>query len=610
MIVVYPFSTVDQDLALKNARWMNELGGCKGHQVLVCYDARCNPETVEAIGQELLKCFDKVFRLEAKLEYDGWPQGANYFFRLSTTWLQNNLQFPYFLWMEPDAIPMQPDWIDMLEAEYLRGRKPFMGDRVDLRETKPEVPLHMSGIGIYENPIYKRAGEAYRAHDVAWDIAAKDQIVPNAFWTKLIEHAWKHPKFTSIDEIGTQIRPECVLFHSSKDGSLIELLRRGRTATPDPIPNMAGQAGSTPVAAKYQPPAGMFQGTPTKENPIGEYVADIFIRTYPGDYGWLDYCLQAVGKYARGFRKIWIMSPAEPSDPLRLLVQGFGGQAEWKLVNDECKDGYLAQQITKLYADMQTDADYILHLDSDTLFTREVTPYSFLDNGKLAWYYTPYPIWYVPPGHTEKKLVHWQPITEKFMGFVQPFEFMRRLPMMIPRWLYPKLREYCHQTHRRVISEYIGAQPLREFSEFNALGALAFCHYHDRFEWINTLQHTMPAPLARQFHSWGGITPDTEKEIQEILHGADNQIPPVVPNDTGLPTEAALAETGPEIPPGPAPVQAISSKEEMRQYIDRLKEYADSSWLNKSAVAQRLVKVGLRKPDPKNKRNRKHASAF
>ena len=36
----------------------------------------------------------------------------------------------------------------------------------------------MSGIGIYQNPIYLLAGEAYRAHDVAWDIAAKDQILP------------------------------------------------------------------------------------------------------------------------------------------------------------------------------------------------------------------------------------------------------------------------------------------------------------------------------------------------------------------------------------------------------------------------------------------------
>ena len=62
--------------------------------------------------------------------------------------------------------------------------------------------MHMCGVGIYQNPIYLLAGECYRAHEVAWDIAAKDQIMPHAHFTKLIQHYWKHGTFTSLDGSG------------------------------------------------------------------------------------------------------------------------------------------------------------------------------------------------------------------------------------------------------------------------------------------------------------------------------------------------------------------------------------------------------------------------
>jgi hypothetical protein len=161
VILVYPFSLRDIDLALKNAKWINELGGCKGHECLCIYDTRCDPGVVEQIGAELLKGFDKVYRLIADAK-DGWPEGANYLFARSATWLQNKLQYPYLFWMEPDAITLTPGWLDKLEAEYKRAGKPFMGDRVEVED----IPLHMSGVGIYQNPIYMLAGEAYRAHDL------------------------------------------------------------------------------------------------------------------------------------------------------------------------------------------------------------------------------------------------------------------------------------------------------------------------------------------------------------------------------------------------------------------------------------------------------------
>lgn len=507
MIVAYPFSVVDQELALKNARWINTLGGCKGHECLMVADGRCQQSIF--ILEELKKAFDSVYVLPAKAEIDGWPEGANYMFRITTSWMVNANKWPYFLWLEPDAIPLKEGWLNLLEAEFKQCNKPFMGDRVEVED----IPLHMSGVGFYPNPLHKFAGEAYRAHDVAWDMAGKDQIVPKAHFTKLIEHAWKHPKFTSIDELDTQIRPECILFHSSKDGSLIDLLqsKMGKEPNPEVASNLAH------LKEPDKP------GSPSPFSPP-EPIYDIFIRTYSGDYGWLKYCLQSVDTFCTGFRKVMIVSTAAPPEWFNIRAEHWAGKfpMEWKVMNEETEDGYLAQQIHKLYADVITDyqADYILMLDSDTLFTRPVTPKDFFTGDKLTWYMTPY----------DKIETPWKPVTEAFMNKPVEYEFMRRLPMMVPKWLLSGLREYCHRIHGRIISAYVASQPYRGFSEFNAMGAFAYAHHRDKFAWVNTIENEIEPPLARQFYSWGGITDDVKKEIEGILNPGVAPVLDIKPN--------------------------------------------------------------------------------
>jgi FkbM family methyltransferase len=222
MLVIYPFSTTDEQQALKNAQWIAELGEYKSHDIFILADRRCNHELVAEVVAHLTPVFKLAQLRVTEADIDGWPQGANHMFGYATALIQHETTWPYFLWLEPDAIPIRTGWLDALEAEYKLNGKPFMGERVDLGTARPDVPVHMSGVGIYQNPIYMKAGEAYRAHDVAWDIAAKDQIIPYAHWTKQIQHYWKHGTFTSLDGV----RPETVVFHSSKDGSLIDLLRK------------------------------------------------------------------------------------------------------------------------------------------------------------------------------------------------------------------------------------------------------------------------------------------------------------------------------------------------------------------------------------------------
>lgn len=591
MIVVYPFSINDEGLALKNASWIAELGGCPGHEVLLIGEERCK-NVGPMVENELKRSFDKVHRLITPAIVNGWPQGANFMFRLATAWMLDK-SYPFFMWMEPDAIPLKEGWLDAIAAEYARGGRPFMGDRVQVEN----IPLHMSGVGIYPNPLHQYSGEAYRAHEVAWDMAGKDQIVPQAYFTKLIEHAWKHPSFREVTELTTQIRPEAVLFHSSKDGSLIDLLKskQGRKQldaaitggsqssahpkdTDEPVSpsliTLPGEAASgqqpTESTATTVPRTG---GTPSLEE-IGDRAAqphpetlptcDIFIRTYPGDYEWLfNWCLRSIFKFCYGFRKVIVVSPAPLEEVWKPQLEKW--DVTWKVLNEEAEDHYLSQQIHKLYADVITDyqADYILHVDSDVIFTKSCDPEFFLGitDKKVVWPYTPYSEISTP----------WQPITEKFMDDKVEHEFMRRFPIMIPRWLYPRVREFCHKQHGMIISEYIRLQPLRAFSEFNALGAYAYKYHRDKFHFVNTVEHPLPEPLARQFHSWSGITPEVKTELDKIFSAvpvlAEPRIRSLDQNDSGearesnrrtphVAAENRTAEThedsrgGREVPPG------------------------------------------------------------
>ena len=548
MIVTYCFFPGDINLALKNAQWINELGGCRGHEVLMGWDKRCDGVVTELIDHELTQAFDKIHRFHFGAVIDGWPEGANYFFRTVAGWMQTK-QYNAYFWMEPDAIPLRERWLDMIVQEYATCGKPFLGDRVQVND----IPLHMSGVGIYPNPLHRYAGEAYRAFDTAWDMAGKDQIIAQAHFTNLIEHAWKHPKFTNEGEIRSQIAPETILFHSSKDGSLIDLLRGRKQVgipvasttavpahqkepeepgSPFPIPAASGERkpmrtenGSDPVVSgatlgRGDPLAASTQGREYLQGlvnfglDLSKPSCDIFIRTYPRDYEWLSYCVRSIEKFAKGFRKVWIVS----SEPIYVPVNmpGF----ETKMMNDETEDGYLAQQITKLYADVITDyqADYILHVDSDVIFTRETTPEDFFFNGKPMWMFTPYKDIQTP----------WQPITEKFMGETVEFEFMRRFPIIIPRWLYPRLREFCHKRHGVIASDYVRVQPLRAFSEFNALGAYAYKYHNEMFSWYDTRGTPLPEVHAKQYHSWGGITPEIKAEIENTLNPTQIK---VLPND-------------------------------------------------------------------------------
>lgn len=222
---------------------------------------------------------------------------------------------------------------------------------------------------------------------------------------------------------------------------------------------------------------------------------DIFIRSYRNDFHWLKYCLRSIDKYLSGFGKIHIAIPASDMG----LYQHHGSEVVHLV--DNWEDDYLGQQSTKLHADQYTHSDFVLHVDSDCIFTSPTSPEDFIINGKAVIL------------HEDGVETPWVPVVARTMGFNMESEYMRRLPIIYPKWIYEGFREFVKRAHGMSLKEWIKIQPYREFSEFNCLGTWAWKYARDGVEW--RLPHEMPTK-AKQFWSWGGIDGCVE-EMEKIL---------------------------------------------------------------------------------------------
>lgn len=229
---------------------------------------------------------------------------------------------------------------------------------------------------------------------------------------------------------------------------------------------------------------------------------DIIIKTYPGDFEWLTYCLRSIPRFATGFRKTIVMVPFGDIPPT--------GHLETTVNLREHGEPYLFQQNSKLHADAFTDADFLLFLDSDVILTRPVCPEDLTVDGKVRWLYTPYSSIDSGDGQT------WKEPTAKVMMQPVPNEFMRRHPLVVPRWALEGFRHWMWKVHGMSLEHYILTQPGRYFSEWNALGAWLWFYHRDKVAWQNT-DEDLGTTYVHQSFSWGGLNDTIRADLERAL---------------------------------------------------------------------------------------------
>jgi uncharacterized protein DUF6492 len=233
---------------------------------------------------------------------------------------------------------------------------------------------------------------------------------------------------------------------------------------------------------------------------------DIFIRSYYKDFQWLRYCLRSIEKYSRGFRKTILVVPRSSAE--RLAWFGLDQRVETHIC-DNFADDYLGQQVTKLHADTYTDADFICHVDSDCVFRRKITPHDLVCGGKAIIPITSY--------RACPEEVGWQRLSERFLSRPVEYDFMRRQPLVFPRWLYAAIRIQTERLHKKSLHDYVNSQPARGFSEYNALGGFAYYNHFDGFIWRERCEWVPDESFCRWYWSWGGISASIRTEMDAIL---------------------------------------------------------------------------------------------
>lgn len=127
------------------------------------------------------------------------------------------------------------------------------------------------------------------------------------------------------------------------------------------------------------------------------------------------------------------------------------------------------------------DADVVWLFGSDCFVHDRLSPEDGIVNGKPIMPFSTY----AEIGRHHAAALCWQQGTATALGFTPANEFMRRLPLLYPRELYPAVRAYISNRHGGPFEETVyrlGSQ--KNFSESNVLGAYAWEYMHDLYEWF------------------------------------------------------------------------------------------------------------------------------
>lgn len=228
--VVLPVCKKDMGLMLHNLKWQRELDVRKDYDCVLSLDGSLTPDEIVDIESAAWDTFEWVETyVYPTAPRSSWPQAPNWAFQHTARHMKQGNR-PWF-WMEADCVPLQPDWLDALNAEYFNCRKPMMGVVV-------QGMGHCNGTAIYPPNFCDISRKAMRCVDVAWDGEMKsDTIHLTHNVPHLMCHVWgiKNGRavpsggdaaiFKNWSDVKRWVDLKAVVFHRSKNETLINQLR-------------------------------------------------------------------------------------------------------------------------------------------------------------------------------------------------------------------------------------------------------------------------------------------------------------------------------------------------------------------------------------------------
>jgi len=230
MRVVIPYCKRDIMLCSDLLSWIKELGGCEEFDATLA-SPFVGFEVLQGMRQKACQCFrgvDVIVKTGAPQE-EPWPLGANRLFEATIAKIHEP-----FLWLEPDAVPLKEGWLHRIASVYSVCEHSFMGSI-----NEKDGVRHLSGVAVYPDDARNYYVKTLPSAE-AFDMVGQEIILNDTYHTKLIYNFWgRHglpPTFKETLENGdpentltlASIPKDAVLFHRSKDGTLLKLLREQR----------------------------------------------------------------------------------------------------------------------------------------------------------------------------------------------------------------------------------------------------------------------------------------------------------------------------------------------------------------------------------------------
>lgn len=254
--VVIPYCQKDEDLVRILLQWIETINKQDNviHPLLFVVDSKVR----KGVRNEFIKMAERVFSFVEEIEfvepphpgpelrYPIWRYWANQMFLTASKHIFENCRLPW-LWLEPDAVPMHGGWLDELSFAYYSQPKRFMGSITRRSgELPPNIPKeNLAGVAVYPVSAYRMLAK-WCGPGHCWDLAGAADVLPMTTKTRLIQHTygiseqagWVFKKDRAEDDPPEVIEPfslvgkmqipreDCVLFHRSKDASLLDLLNQ------------------------------------------------------------------------------------------------------------------------------------------------------------------------------------------------------------------------------------------------------------------------------------------------------------------------------------------------------------------------------------------------
>lgn len=243
MLLVVPVSIFDRQIMSAFISATLTQGKCKKHRLLVVASPQASIYALRLsveIGGLFESCETHIFDENGP---EGWPIGPNYYFSQTVKHLEKTGNSLPWLWCELDSTPMRPNWLDIIETEYVASAMPCLGIKAtcDRRSGKVVVQQnYVVGVAVYP-PHFSQYFRDYLHFppDTAFDLYLGAHLHDLTAQSATIQHCWRTKQYQDIGggifqgchaldyknkPMNDPVNPETALLHGCDDGSLARLI--------------------------------------------------------------------------------------------------------------------------------------------------------------------------------------------------------------------------------------------------------------------------------------------------------------------------------------------------------------------------------------------------